>query len=260
MRYVAVLFLLIALIGCSGDEKLSVIDGKAVSGKDFDAYLQYKRINPQNAEQRQALLKKYVERAALAAAIEKSDLLDRGVIEAELNELCKEIEIGRYFDKFVKSKFTDEAQREYYQAHAQDFSTEQVHTAHIPIRRHPMMSDEQRQARLKKAQAIRDQIKGGKAFAEVAKESSQDKATAHKGGDLGWIQKGAMGIKFSEAAFGLKTGEVSEPVETAFGYHHITVLEAPRTVKRRFESVAGTIRNRIKREARSMRCCGFWRA
>jgi hypothetical protein len=119
----------------------------------------------------------------------------------------------------------------------------------ISFRKHPMMNDDQRQAMLKKIGKIRDQIKGGKPFADMARESSQDKATAHKGGDLGWIRKGAMGPKFTEAAFGLKSGQVSEPVETAFGYHLITVIEPPRSVKRPFKSVAGAIRNRIKLEA-----------
>lgn len=251
MRYVIVLFLLFNLMGCGTDEKLSVVDGNVISSREFDAYLKYKRIDPGDEERRQALLKKYVEREALAAAVEKSELLDRSSIEAEINEFRKEILIGRYFDQFVKTQLSEEALRKYYDAHPKDFSVDQVHAAHILIRKHPMMNDAQRQAMRKKANAIRDQIKGGKPFAEMAKEISQDKATAHKGGDLGWIQKGAMGQKFSLAAFKLKAGEVSEPVETAFGYHLITVHEAPRSVKRPFKSVAGTIRNRIKREAKA---------
>ncbi|MGD9369386.1 MAG: peptidylprolyl isomerase [Desulfobacteraceae bacterium] len=212
MRYVVILFLLFNLMGCGTEEKLSVVEGNVISSREFDAYLKYKRIQAGSDERRQALLKKYVEREALAAAIEKSELLDRGAIEAEINEFRKEILISRYFDQFVKTRLSEEALR-------------------------------------KKANAIRDQIKGSKPFAELAKAGSQDKATAHKKGDLGWIQKGAMGQKFSHAAFSLKAGEVSEPVETAFGYHLITVHEAPRSVKRPLKSVAGTIRNRIKREA-----------
>lgn len=220
-------------------------------GVPFQSYLAYKRITPKDDKQRQALLKKYVEREALAAAIEKSGLPDRGIIEAELNELRKEIGIGRYFDKFVKAQLSEKAQRQYDKDNSKEFSTEQVHAAHILIRRHPMMNEDQRQAMLKKAKAVRDQIKDGKAFADMARENSQDKVTAHKGGDLGWIQKGAMGPMFSEAAFGLKPGEVSEPVETPFGYHLVTVLEPSKSVQRPFQSVAGTIRNRIKRDARS---------
>lgn len=251
MRYIMVIILLFSLAGCGSDDKLPVVDGKTISGKEFDAYLAYKRITPKDDRQRQALLKKYVERAALAAAVEKSGLLDRGAVEAELNELRKEIVIGRYFEKFIQAQLSDEAQRKYYNDHSKEFSGDQVHAAHILIRKHPMMSDDQRRAMLKKANAIRDRIKGGKPFADMARENSQDKATAQKGGDLGWIRKGAMGGKFSDAAFSLKPGEVSEPVETAFGYHLITVLEPPRTVQRPFKTVAGAIRNRIKREAKA---------
>jgi hypothetical protein len=59
-------------MGCGTDERLSVVDGNVISSRQFDAYLKYKRIDPGNDQRRQALLKKYVEREALAAAIEKS--------------------------------------------------------------------------------------------------------------------------------------------------------------------------------------------
>lgn len=134
----------------------------------------------------------------MAAAIVKSGLLDRNAVEAEINEFRKEILIGRYFDQFVKTQLSEEALLKYYDAHLKEFSVDQVHTAHILIRKHHMMSDAQRQAMRKNANAIRDQIKGGKPFAELVKANSQDKATAHKGGDLAWIQKGVMEQRFSD--------------------------------------------------------------
>lgn len=251
MRYIMGVLMLVGLIGCGNGGDLAAVDGRSVTREDFNAYLTYKRIQAPDEQRRTALLKKYLEREALAAAIEKSELPDRKVIEAEINEVRKEILISRYLDRFVKAQLTDEALRKYYESHSEEFSESQVHVAHILIRKHPMMSDDQRRAMVKKAEEVRDRIENGKGFAELAKEVSQDKATAHKGGDLGWIKKGAMGQKFSDAAFSLTSGEVSKPVETAFGYHLITVHEAPRSVMKPFESVKGTIRNKIKLKARS---------
>lgn len=60
-------------------------------------------------------------------------------------------------------------------------------------------------------------------FAEVAKEVSTDTSTAVNGGDLGWFPRGVMTKPFEDAAFNLDVGEMSEPVQTQFGWHIILV-------------------------------------
>lgn len=77
----------------------------------------------------------------------------------------------------------------------------------------------------KKADEVYDKLKGGANFAQLAKEYSQDAATAANGGDLGFFGKGKMVPAFEEAAFALKVGEYSEPVRTVYGYHIIKVTE-----------------------------------
>jgi peptidyl-prolyl cis-trans isomerase C len=189
----------------------------------------------------------YLQREALAAAIEKTDLLDKAQVKAEVNEFRKEVLISRYFDRFLKEQLSDEAVEKYYKAHPEEFSEKQVHAAHILIRTHSMTSEEQRQAMLARTKEIREQIKNGKGFAEMAEKNSQDKATAAKGGDLGWIKQEVMGRQFSDAAFKLSAGEISEP----FGYHLITVLEPPRSVQKPLAAVAGQIRHKLKTGAKA---------
>lgn len=61
-------------------------------------------------------------------------------------------------------------------------------------------------------------------FGAIAREVSQDSATAANGGDLGWFGRGMMVAPFEEAAFSLKPGEFSDPVKSTFGYHIIQVI------------------------------------
>lgn len=70
---------------------------------------------------------------------------------------------------------------------------------------------------------IMAEIKGGKSFEQAAKEYSDDTSNKEKGGELGWFRRSEMVQQFSDAAFKLKAGEVSEPVQTQYGYHLVKV-------------------------------------
>lgn len=74
----------------------------------------------------------------------------------------------------------------------------------------------------KEAQDLYEEIKNGKSFAEVAQEKSLC-PSGQNGGDLGFFGKGMMVKPFEDAAFSLEVGELSQPVETQFGWHLIEV-------------------------------------
>ncbi|HET9587228.1 MAG TPA: peptidylprolyl isomerase [Anaerolineales bacterium] len=91
-------------------------------------------------------------------------------------------------------------------------SEEQVWARHILV------------ADLGEARSILAQLQHGADFAELAREHSTDTGSGAKGGDLGWFGRGAMVAEFEETAFSLEIGEISEPVQSQFGYHIIQVL------------------------------------
>jgi len=77
---------------------------------------------------------------------------------------------------------------------------------------------------IEEAVAVQARLRNGDDFAKVAAEVSTDGGSKDLGGDLGWFAKGAMVAPFEAAAFAQKVGEISEPVQSDFGFHIIQVL------------------------------------
>jgi peptidyl-prolyl cis-trans isomerase C len=101
---------------------------------------------------------------------------------------------------------------------------EAVHAAHILVIV-PAESDAAAKAALKaRAMEALQAARAGKDFGALARQYSQDGSAQH-GGDLGFFPKGQMVPAFEKVAFSLKPGEISDLVETQFGYHIIKVIE-----------------------------------
>ncbi|HPC93842.1 MAG TPA: peptidyl-prolyl cis-trans isomerase [Sedimentisphaerales bacterium] len=115
----------------------------------------------------------------------------------------------------------------YYEGHPKEFvKPEMVRASHILIAPDPNAADpNQAKAVAKaKAEALLTQVKSGADFAELAKANSSCPSKT-QGGDLGTFGRGKMVKPFEDAAFALEPGEVSDVVETRFGYHIIKVTE-----------------------------------
>ncbi len=86
-------------------------------------------------------------------------------------------------------------------------------------------SEEAQRAALKKIENIREQLTAGASFEELAKKYSEDPGSAQRGGDLGFVGRGDFVPEYEQAAFNLKDGEVSDIVQSTFGYHIIKMVE-----------------------------------
>lgn len=115
---------------------------------------------------------------------------------------------------------------EFYRTHRHRLpeQKEAVKLSHILVRVHP--SQEAMLKALDKIHSIREQLRAGVDFAELARRYSEDPATAPNGGDLGWFSRGDFRLpELEEAAFRLQPGQVSEIIRTKLGYHLVKVEE-----------------------------------
>jgi len=92
-------------------------------------------------------------------------------------------------------------------------SGEQIHLEHILVATEDLATE------------LYSKATGGASFEELAKANSTDTITAPTGGDLGWVAQGQMVPAFNDAAFALQPGEISQPVQTEFGWHIIKMLD-----------------------------------
>ncbi len=127
---------------------------------------------------------------------------------------------------FRKAKSEDVAVSEdsiasYWRTHPLEFTEPgKAKVRHILAR---VQDPSARAAARKKALAARKRLLAGEDFAAVARGMSDDGGTASRGGELGELTRGAVPKEFGDAIFALGIGEVSDPIETKFGYHIVQV-------------------------------------
>ena len=110
----------------------------------------------------------------------------------------------------------------YYNEHRDDFQRPaRAQVQVVSVDQAPTAADTT--ASLERAREVRSEVTGGADFAEVAQRESADEASAAQGGSLGTIQRGQTVAPFEEAVWSAPIGEVTDPVQTQFGYHLIRV-------------------------------------
>lgn len=155
-----------------------------------------------------------------------------GVTEDEYKDLLRNnIIVTEYRNKkMAEYEVTDEEIQTYYDENSEDMLQAQA--------RHILVETEE------EANNVLQRLEGGEDFAELATELSQDPGSAARGGDLGFFPKGTMIQEFEDFVFNAEVGEISEPIETQFGYHVIEVTD----FKDSLEDYTEEIRTQIQGE------------
>ncbi|HEX9078808.1 MAG TPA: peptidylprolyl isomerase [Desulfuromonadaceae bacterium] len=158
-----------------------------------------------------------------------------GMDEKELRAFIRrDMVIGNFVDQTIAAKITvpEEESRKFYDENKAKFTRgETVRASHILCGVDAKATAEEKKKAREKAEKLRKELAAGADFATLAKENSTC-PSSKQGGDLGYFGKGQMVPAFEKAAFALKPGEMSDVVETQFGYHIIKLTDkkGPETV------------------------------
>lgn len=136
----------------------------------------------------------------------------------------------------------------YYEQNAAKLSgTEERRASHILINApKDAPAAERAKAKAKAQELLAQARKAPDSFGELAKKNSQDSGSAVNGGDLGFFARGAMVKPFEDAAFALKPGDISDVVESDFGYHIIKLAEVKTPKQRSFDEMRAEIETELK--------------
>jgi len=175
------------------------------------------------------------------------------------DDLKKDIERNLLINKFYQqeilevSKVSDNELKEYYEKNKKDFlRPEAVHIRHILIKVEPTSTDDEKAKKKREAEEILKRARQGEDFAELAYQYSNDDWRV-KGGDLGLIHRGRLLPELEEVAFKLNPGEISDLIETIYGYHIIKMEEKVPPTQLTFEEIKDKLRKELEEKRKKER-------
>ncbi len=202
----------------AGDEAIARVNGTTIYASDIAreaAAQKLIRIGdplPKGSDTYKQVLDDLVDQRLLALEAVRRGLDRDGEAKRRLQAARERILGNILVENAISKAVTDEAIRRMYDEQAKlSPPGEEVRARHILVKTKA------------EAEAVITQLKGGADFAKLALEKSIDPGSRLDGGELGYFSKDAMVEPFANAAFALKKGEISEPVQTEFGWHVIQV-------------------------------------
>ncbi|MDR7332293.1 peptidylprolyl isomerase [Roseateles asaccharophilus] len=225
----------------------SVTIGDAAPKLAFDSLLQQREVQLQRFDVREfaaklnpsdADIEAFYKEPANAAKFQLPESAQIQYVVLDLEALKKDV------------SFTEEDLRKYYEENATRYGVpEERRASHILIKaERSAPADERAKAKAKAEALLADVRKNPASFADVAKKNSQDEGSAVNGGDLDFFGRGAMVKEFDAAVYAMKQGEISNLVETDFGFHIIQLTGARGGEKKSFDAVRGEVEAEVRKQ------------
>ena len=222
------------------DLVLAMVNGVPITKSQFeplaDQYLQKSKKDAIDKEDKLQILRGLITRQLILQQKEANDMRKDERIVKQVKEFEDKLVVGAFLTKYVGKHLTvNNAEiKEYYQQNLNKFgSPPKVKARHILLRNR------------KEAEQVKEKLRKGEDFGELAKEYSIDLPMAREGGSMGTIEKGKTLPELEKALFILNVGETSDIVETRFGFHILTVDEIITTQYKPLEEVREIIKKGI---------------
>ena len=223
----------------------TAIAPKAVVEPAFDALLQRRQVQYQRFDAQALRAKVNPSDAEIEAFYKANEAMFRAPEQARIDYVVLDLQT---LQKGV-SVSDEELQRFYTENASRYTAAEERRASHILIKADKELSAAERQKARAKADALLEQLrKSPGQFAELAKKNSDDPGSAERGGDLDYFGRGAMVKPFEDAVFAMKPGEISNVVESDFGFHIIQLTGVRGGEKRPFEQVRAEIEAEVKKQ------------
>lgn len=181
----------------------------------------------------------------------QAELSRRSMTETDLRHLVRQnLMVQKLIQDLILTRVdvSEDELRAFYEQHQTELKKpERVEASHILVKSSPSDSAAKKAEARRRIEEAARRAKSGEDFAVLAKQYSDD-GTASQGGQLGNIQRGQTVPSFEEAAFRLHSGEVSEVVESPYGYHIIKVTGRSEPAVASFEEARDTIAQFIKQK------------
>jgi peptidyl-prolyl cis-trans isomerase C len=229
-------------------QMLAEVGGDPISREEFLAAIAALRregdlgltLKTLTREGHREILDDLIEKRLYAAAARAEGVHKQPEVQKAIEQAVNEILAHRYLDARITNAAVSDAElRAYYDKNRTELVTPaRVKARHIVVKTRA------------EADRVRKQITSGADFAKVAAEVSLEPSTREKGGELGWVPRGVMTRPFEDAIFALKVGQISEPIETPYGFHVVTIEEIQQPALPAFELVRDDIRTRILQQRR----------
>jgi peptidyl-prolyl cis-trans isomerase C len=215
------------------DKVVATINGKPITDADLavaDSEIGSDMGSMPADQKRMSLVEFLIDNQLFAEAAEESKLDEGPAFESRLAYLKRRALRELYFDKIIKGSVSDADARKLYDEQVQKLKPEEeAQASHILV------------ATEAEAKDLREKLKNGGDFAALAKEHSKDPGSKDTGGDLGFFTRGQMVPQFEEAVFSMNKGDVSDPVQTQFGWHIIKLVDKRTKAPPAFEVVKDRI-------------------
>jgi peptidyl-prolyl cis-trans isomerase C len=235
------------------DPVLAKVNGQEIHQSDIAVAEEEAGQLPQmSPEQKQDYLIRFTaDMLLLAKAAEDKKLGDTPDFKRRMDFAHNKLLMETLLQQTGKAALTDDAMHKVYDEAVKQMGAEQeVHARHILIRV-PAGDDKASKEAEDKIKAVIARLKKGEDFAKVAEEVTEDPSGKANGGDLGYFTKDQMVPEFSEVAFKLDKGQISDPVKTQFGWHVIKVEDKRTKPLPTFDEVKPQIEQFVTRKAQA---------